>query len=108
MRQTELFPIIIDQEYIDDYVWFQSNLRYQKNIRMILILRINRYKRMYQKCEGYEGTNVSEIELMGTKKGILNAMESDKKLLIKTEDCIENAQNIINDCCNSVLLSSNY
>ena len=32
MRQREMFPMIIDQDHIDDYLWYQKTLKqYQKH-----------------------------------------------------------------------------
>ena len=37
MRQTEIFPILIDQEKINDYLWFQETLDDFKNKKKIFL-----------------------------------------------------------------------
>jgi len=97
--QTELFPILIDQDAAADIVWFQNCLRIDQNMRTVLLKKIDSYKIEFEKLRGVKSNNSEEeMVLVPLKEAILNVIKSNTSILITTEKSIERCEDALNDC----------
>jgi len=98
MRQTEIFPILIDQEKINDYLWFQETLDDFKNKKKIFLRSRASFNNTLQIFINWSNSNDykhSKSELLEQIQKVENALKNNKETLISIDSSIAECEDMI-------------
>ena len=85
MRQAELFPLLVDQEHVDEYVSTQESLKYWKKQNLVFKNGVYTNLCMIQDCKNLRGSlTASEIEIQQLVKTAKDNYEYAKSWELKT------------------------
>ena len=98
MRQTEIFPILIDQEKINDYLWFQETLDDFKNKKKIFLRSRASFKNTLQIFINWSNSSdykYSKSALLEQIQNVENTLKNNKETLISIDSSIAECENMI-------------
>ncbi len=98
MRQTEIFPILIDQEKINDYLWFQETLDEFKNKKKIFLRSRASFKNSLKVFINWSNSSdykYSKSELLEQIQKVENALKNNKETLISIDSSIAECEDMI-------------
>jgi len=85
MRQTELFPMLVDQEHVDEYISTQESLKYWKKQNLVFKDGVYKNLCMIQDCKNLRGSlTASEIEIQQLVKTAKDNYEYAKSWELRT------------------------
>ena len=98
MRQTEIFPILIDQEKINDYLWFQETLDDFKNKKKIFLRSRASFKdslKVFINWSNSSDYKHSKSELLEQIQNVENTLKNNKETLISIDSSIAECEDMI-------------
>ena len=98
MRQTEIFPILIDQEKINDYLWFQETLDDFKNKKKIFLRSRASFKNTLKVFINWSNSSdykYSKSALLEQIQNVENALKNNKETLISIDSSIAECEDMI-------------
>ena len=100
MRQVEIFPYLVDQELIDNYIRIQYNLEFFKESKARIIMRIRLYKdrlKFYKSLLNEPEKHPIFLVQKNIKglEGLEEEIELNRDTLIEVEEMIDRLNNIL-------------
>ena len=98
MRQTEIFPILIDQEKINDYLWFQETLNDFKNKKKIFLRSRASFKNTLKVFINWSNSSdykYSQSALLEQIQNVENTLKNNKETLISIDSSIAECEDMI-------------
>ena len=98
MRQTEIFPILIDQEKINDYLWFQETLDDFKNKKKIFLRSRASFKNTLKVFINWSNSSdykYSQSALLEQIQNVENTLKNNKETLISIDNSIAECEDMI-------------
>ena len=99
MRQGELFPMLLDQKQIDNYIWFQKMLAIFKNKKKKFLRSNANFKNtlnIYMDWYDDDGFEYSKLSLLRQIHQVKKSLKKNKETLQRIEDGIEQCDNVVN------------
>ena len=99
MRQAEIFPMLIDQKQIDNYLWFQKILEHFKNKKKIFLRSRAKFKKTLNVFTGWHNDDdfeYSKSRLLRQIHKVKRTLEENKATLQQIENNIQECEDVIN------------
>ena len=99
MRQAEIFPMLIDQKQIDNYLWFQKILEHFKNKKKIFLRSRTEFKKTLNVFTGWHNDDdfeYSKLRLLEQINKVKITLQDNKEALLRIEDSILQCEDVIN------------
>jgi len=98
MRQAEIFPMLIDQNQIDNYVWFQQTLDEFKNKKKIFLNSNANFRKtlnIFTNWHNDDDFEYSKSRLLRQIHKVKRTLEENKATLQQIENNIQECEDII-------------
>tara|TARA_B100000963_G_scaffold96409_1_gene83177 strand:- start:237 stop:569 length:333 start_codon:yes stop_codon:yes gene_type:complete len=93
MRQPEIFPLVVDQRYIEEYINIQNELVKWRKAAMKFRIHVHDWKEILRNAQSLKvkrkGTKISEIKIQSLINQAKEGLEENQHWLLQYEHNVE-------------------